>query len=172
MVSAAMSHLLVHKLLSIHGLVANEDSTEKEMQKITSEVILQDFYLDANGVDSEKLKKAMIKCQASLKSDERSKIIDSRRVISMRPGSDGTSDLKARFVVRGFRQFIEDPDLIYAATPHMSLLKLLLTVAAQKQWKITMLLWMSQRSFMSSLLENSTAIQEMSQRYGDSTKHL
>eukprot|EP00971_Amphidinium_carterae_P057861 1144384-Amphidinium_carterae.1 len=72
----------------------------------------------------------------SLKSEGRSKIIDSRWVISTRPGSDGTSDLKARFVARGF-SFIEDPDLIYAATPHMSSLKLLLIVAAQKQWKIT-----------------------------------
>eukprot|EP00971_Amphidinium_carterae_P068916 1364617-Amphidinium_carterae.1 len=62
------------------------------MQKITSEVILQDFYVDADGVSSEKLKKAMIKEMdnlrelkvstdvdiKSLKSEERSKIIDSR----------------------------------------------------------------------------------------------
>eukprot|EP00971_Amphidinium_carterae_P188781 3747381-Amphidinium_carterae.1 len=34
-------------------------------------------------------------------------------------------------------QFIEDPDLIYAATPHMSALKLLLTIATQRQWMIT-----------------------------------
>eukprot|EP00971_Amphidinium_carterae_P098726 1952461-Amphidinium_carterae.2 len=75
-----------------------------------------------------------IKC---LKSEERSRIIDSRWVISERPGSDGTADLKASFVAGGFSPFIEDPDLIYAATPHSSSLKLLLTVAAQKQWKIT-----------------------------------
>eukprot|EP00971_Amphidinium_carterae_P059902 1184947-Amphidinium_carterae.1 len=70
----------------------NEDSKEKDIQKITSEVILQDLYVDANGVDSEKLKKAMIKEMdnlreltvftdsdvKSLKSDERSRIIDSR----------------------------------------------------------------------------------------------
>eukprot|EP00971_Amphidinium_carterae_P058607 1158877-Amphidinium_carterae.1 len=49
MVSAFMSDLVDHKLLSIHGLVVNEDSKEKEMQKITSEVILQDFYVDADG---------------------------------------------------------------------------------------------------------------------------
>eukprot|EP00971_Amphidinium_carterae_P195233 3874195-Amphidinium_carterae.1 len=61
MVSAVMSDLVDHKLLSIHGLVVNEDSKEKEMQKITSEVILQDFYVDADGVNSEKLKKAMVK---------------------------------------------------------------------------------------------------------------
>eukprot|EP00971_Amphidinium_carterae_P351318 6492049-Amphidinium_carterae.4 len=127
------------------------DEMEKETQKITSEVILQDFYVDADAVDSEKLEKVMIKKidnlrelkvftdvdVESLKSDERSKIIDSRWVISERPGPDGTSDLKARLAARGFSQFIEDPDLIYAATPRMSSLKLLLTVAAQKQWKIT-----------------------------------
>eukprot|EP00971_Amphidinium_carterae_P282187 5601985-Amphidinium_carterae.2 len=49
MVSAVMTGFVDHKLLSIHGLVVNEASKEKEMQKIT------------NGVDSEKLKKAMIK---------------------------------------------------------------------------------------------------------------
>eukprot|EP00971_Amphidinium_carterae_P103236 2043458-Amphidinium_carterae.5 len=54
-----MSDRVEHKLLSIHGLVVKEDSKEKERQKITSEVILQDFYVDANGVDIEKLKKAM-----------------------------------------------------------------------------------------------------------------
>eukprot|EP00971_Amphidinium_carterae_P317802 6317745-Amphidinium_carterae.1 len=43
-----------YKLLSIHGLVVNEDS--KEMQKITSEIILQDFYVDADGVGSDKVK--------------------------------------------------------------------------------------------------------------------
>eukprot|EP00971_Amphidinium_carterae_P196303 3895066-Amphidinium_carterae.1 len=72
----------------------------------------------------------------TMKSEEVSRIIDSRWVISERPGSDGNSDLKARFVARGFSQFIEDPDLIYAATPHMSSLKLL-TIATQRQWKIT-----------------------------------
>eukprot|EP00971_Amphidinium_carterae_P024899 491635-Amphidinium_carterae.1 len=41
-------------------------------------------------------------------------------------------NLKARFVARGFSQVIEDPDLIDAATPQVSSLKLLLTVAAQK----------------------------------------
>eukprot|EP00971_Amphidinium_carterae_P099180 1961553-Amphidinium_carterae.1 len=49
MVSAVMADLVDHKLLSIHGLVVNEDSNEKEMKKITSEVILQDFYVDADG---------------------------------------------------------------------------------------------------------------------------
>eukprot|EP00971_Amphidinium_carterae_P302581 6012496-Amphidinium_carterae.1 len=49
MASAIMSDLVDHKLLSIHGLVVNEDSKEKEMQKITSEVILHDFYVDADG---------------------------------------------------------------------------------------------------------------------------
>eukprot|EP00971_Amphidinium_carterae_P112574 2229464-Amphidinium_carterae.1 len=66
------------------------------MQKITSEVILQDFYVDADGVNPEKLKKAMVKEMdkemdnlrelkvftdvdvKSLKSEERSRIIDSR----------------------------------------------------------------------------------------------
>eukprot|EP00971_Amphidinium_carterae_P105425 2087618-Amphidinium_carterae.1 len=151
MVSAVMSDLVDHKLLRIHGLVVNEDSTEKKgMQKITSEIILQDFYVDSDRVDSEKLKKAMKEMDnlrelkvftdvevKRLKSDERSRIIDSRWVISERPGPNGTSDLKARFVARGFSQFIEDPDLIYAATPHMSSLKLLLTVAAQQQRNIT-----------------------------------
>eukprot|EP00971_Amphidinium_carterae_P306692 6095024-Amphidinium_carterae.1 len=78
------------------------------MQKITSEVILQDFYVDADGVTSEKLKKPMIKEMDNLRElkvftdvdikslrSERSKIIDSRWIISKRPGSDGTSDLKA-----------------------------------------------------------------------------
>eukprot|EP00971_Amphidinium_carterae_P276556 5488211-Amphidinium_carterae.2 len=52
-------------------------------------------------------------------------------------GSDGTADLRARFVARGFSQFIEDPGLIYAATPHIiSSLKLLLTIATQMQWRI------------------------------------
>eukprot|EP00971_Amphidinium_carterae_P171127 3391505-Amphidinium_carterae.1 len=92
MVSAVMSDLVDHKLLSIHGLAVNEDSKEKGMQKITSEVILQDVYVDADGVNSEKLKKAMVKGMdnlrelkvftdvdvKSLKSEERSKIIDSR----------------------------------------------------------------------------------------------
>eukprot|EP00971_Amphidinium_carterae_P270989 5377630-Amphidinium_carterae.2 len=59
MVSAVMSDLIEHKLLSINGLVVNEDSKEKEMQKVTSDIILQDFYVDADGVDSKKLKKAM-----------------------------------------------------------------------------------------------------------------
>eukprot|EP00971_Amphidinium_carterae_P069654 1378504-Amphidinium_carterae.1 len=49
MVSAVMPDLVDQKLLCIHGLVVNEDSKEKEMQKITSEVILQDFYVDADG---------------------------------------------------------------------------------------------------------------------------
>eukprot|EP00971_Amphidinium_carterae_P052044 1024445-Amphidinium_carterae.1 len=48
-------------LLSIHGLVVSEDSKEKGMQKITSEVVLQNFHVDADGVYSKKLKKAMIK---------------------------------------------------------------------------------------------------------------
>eukprot|EP00971_Amphidinium_carterae_P051288 1009747-Amphidinium_carterae.1 len=61
MVSAVMSDLVDHNLFSIHGLVVKEDSKEKKMQKITSEVILQDFYVDADGVNSERLKKAMIK---------------------------------------------------------------------------------------------------------------
>eukprot|EP00971_Amphidinium_carterae_P223972 4444284-Amphidinium_carterae.2 len=121
------------------------------MQNITSEVILQDFYVDADGVDSEKLKKAMLKEMdklrelkvitdvdiKSLKSEEGSRIIDSRWVILERPGSDGTTDLKARFVARGFSPFIEDIDPIYTANPRVSSLKLLLTAAAQKQWKIT-----------------------------------
>eukprot|EP00971_Amphidinium_carterae_P224468 4452961-Amphidinium_carterae.4 len=79
------------------------------MQKITSEVILQDFYVDAEGVDSEKLKEAMVKEMdtlrevkvftdvdvKSLKSEERSRII-----VSERPGSDGATDLKARLLAR------------------------------------------------------------------------
>eukprot|EP00971_Amphidinium_carterae_P102529 2029578-Amphidinium_carterae.1 len=116
------------------------------MQKITSEVILQDYYVDADGEESEKFKKAVVKEMdnlrklkvlndvdvKSLKSEKRSRIIDSRWVISETPGSNGATDLKASFVARGFSQFLEDPDLIYAATPHMSSLKLLLAVAAHK----------------------------------------
>eukprot|EP00971_Amphidinium_carterae_P076109 1503456-Amphidinium_carterae.1 len=61
----------------------------KRSLAISSEVTLQDFYVDADGVNSEKLKKAMIKemdnlrdlkvftdvDMKSLKSEERSKII-------------------------------------------------------------------------------------------------
>eukprot|EP00971_Amphidinium_carterae_P160976 3191882-Amphidinium_carterae.1 len=79
------------------------------MQKVTSDIILQDFYVDADGVDSEKLKRAMQKEMDNLrelnvftdvdiktmKSEEVSRIIDSRWVISERQGSDGNSDLKA-----------------------------------------------------------------------------
>eukprot|EP00971_Amphidinium_carterae_P146088 2895677-Amphidinium_carterae.2 len=78
MVSAVMSDLVEHKLLSIHGLVLNEDSSEKEMQKITSEVVLQDFYVDADGVDSEKLKKAMIKEMDNL-TDSSSEAVEDHR---------------------------------------------------------------------------------------------
>eukprot|EP00971_Amphidinium_carterae_P349202 6490894-Amphidinium_carterae.2 len=120
MVSAVISDLIEHKLLTIHALVVNEDSKEKEVQTVTSDIILQDFDVDADGVDSEKLKRAMQKEMDNLREN-------SIWVISERPGPDGNSDLKARFVARGFSQFIEDPDLIYAATPHMSTLKLLLT---------------------------------------------
>eukprot|EP00971_Amphidinium_carterae_P074899 1480092-Amphidinium_carterae.1 len=73
-----------------------------------------------------------MRTQGKRKCRKVSRIIDPRWVISERPGSDGNSDLKARFFARGFSQFIEDPDLIYAATPHMSSLKLLLTIATQR----------------------------------------
>eukprot|EP00971_Amphidinium_carterae_P096810 1916150-Amphidinium_carterae.2 len=51
-----MSDLVDHELLSIHGLVVSDDSKENWMTKITSGVVLQDFYVDADGVDSDKLK--------------------------------------------------------------------------------------------------------------------
>eukprot|EP00971_Amphidinium_carterae_P264663 5249960-Amphidinium_carterae.3 len=92
MVSAVMSDLIEHKLLSIHGLVVSEDSKDKEMQKATSDIILQDFYVDADGADSEKLKRAMQKEMDNLRelkvftdvdiknmnAEEVSRIIDSR----------------------------------------------------------------------------------------------
>eukprot|EP00971_Amphidinium_carterae_P147128 2915624-Amphidinium_carterae.5 len=97
--SAIMSDLI------IHGLVVNEDSNEKEMQKVTANIILQDFYVDADGVDSEKVKKAMQKEMANLRelklftdvniksmnAKEASRVIDSKWVISRRPGPDGSS---------------------------------------------------------------------------------
>eukprot|EP00971_Amphidinium_carterae_P220326 4373725-Amphidinium_carterae.2 len=105
----------------------------------------------SSSMDSKKLQKAMIKEMGNLKelklftdvdvksvkAEEKSRNMYSRWDISERPGSDGTTDFKARSVARRFSHFIEDPDLIYAATPHMSSLKLLPTVAAQKQWIIT-----------------------------------
>eukprot|EP00971_Amphidinium_carterae_P038665 760198-Amphidinium_carterae.1 len=56
----------------------------------------------------------------SMSAEEVSRIIDSRLV-------------KARFVARGLGQIYSDS----TATPHMSSLKLLLTIPAQKQWGIT-----------------------------------
>eukprot|EP00971_Amphidinium_carterae_P208430 4135469-Amphidinium_carterae.1 len=67
------------------------------MQKVTSDIILQEFYVDANGVDSEKLKRAMQKEMDNLKelkvftdvniksmsAEEVSRIINSRWVISI-----------------------------------------------------------------------------------------
>eukprot|EP00971_Amphidinium_carterae_P136265 2700047-Amphidinium_carterae.3 len=98
---------------------------------------------ESNGQgDEQSLGQRKVFTDANIKSmtEEVLRIIDSRRVTSERPGSDGSVDLKARFVARRFSHFSEDPDLMSAATlTHVIEIatEQLLNITTQKKLRIT-----------------------------------
>eukprot|EP00971_Amphidinium_carterae_P095089 1881406-Amphidinium_carterae.4 len=159
MVSAAMADLVDRKLLSIHGLVVNEDSKPSRRRKRCKRSLVKSYLKTSMWMQ---IDKAMAKEMDNL---QELKVLTDVDVKSLKSEE------------RGFSPSIEDP---YAATPHMSSLKLLLTVAARKQWKIT--ITDIQAAFLNAVVDvtdtevihvkpprDFSAIQMINQRCGDST---
>eukprot|EP00971_Amphidinium_carterae_P163243 3236506-Amphidinium_carterae.1 len=188
MVRSVMSDLVEHKLLSIHGLVVNEDSNEKEMQKINSEIVCQDFYVDANVVNSEKLKKAMSNEMdnlkdlkvftdvdvKSLKSEEMGHFRETWIRWDIRPQGKICSQ-RIQSIHRGSRSQLcsNSTHVITQVATHCGSSELSSGRSQSQTFKLhsSMHLWMSQRSYMSSLLRSATSSQRINQRFGDSIRH-
>ena len=71
----------------------------------------------------------------SLTAEEKNDTIDTRWVFRKKKES-GKTFVRARLVVRGFKQKVEDLDSVYASTPSMTILRLLLLLALTLCWNI------------------------------------
>eukprot|EP00971_Amphidinium_carterae_P251253 4987723-Amphidinium_carterae.1 len=149
MINNVILDLEENHIITVHSLTVNADKNEKAIQLSTADVILQAWYLDVSDVDPDKLKKAMLHELNQLKGydvyeevnikslspEQVQSIIKTWWVIAERSGPTGEVSIKARFVGKGYTQSM-DPESVYAGTPHMSSLKILLVMACKNSWTI------------------------------------
>eukprot|EP00971_Amphidinium_carterae_P101676 2012308-Amphidinium_carterae.1 len=74
-------------------------------------------------------------CGSGQEEEQLKQVVATRWVITTRPTSNGTKDIKRRFCGKGFSQFIHDTDTqTLAATPSSMAMRLLLTIAIIKKF--------------------------------------
>ena len=73
--------------------------------------------------------------RTSLTSEQQKQIVKTRWVVSDRPGTSGQSILKARFVAKGYSQYVTSDS--FAATPASTSLRALLMLSIISGWNVT-----------------------------------